>query len=91
MHRRQGIGTKLIKMFLALADIEDEEVYLSARPVGNVTKETLERLDKYYMRFGFTVRDGGLTVVHMKRLCRSVKSRNHTSDGARFTANDNNL
>lgn len=65
--RGQGIGAQLIKKILILADAEDKEVYLSARPIGSNNEEKLMRLVHYYERFGFHSIDRGLSVVYMKR------------------------
>jgi GNAT superfamily N-acetyltransferase len=65
--RRQGIGKQLIGRILALADTQDKEVYVSARPIGPTSEERLASLVTYYERFGFRSYDRGLTVIHMKR------------------------
>ncbi len=69
--RGQGIGAQLIKKILTLADAEDKEVYLCARPIGNSDEEKLMRLVHYYERFGFRSIDRGLSVVYMKRVRHS--------------------
>jgi len=71
--RGQGIGTQLIKKLLTLADAEDKEVYLSARPIGSNDEEKLMRLVHYYERFGFHSIDRGLSVVYMKRVRNSER------------------
>lgn len=69
--RGQGIGSKLIGKILLLADSQDKEIYLSARPIGLHGDEALFRLVHYYERFGFQQTDRGLTVVYMRRLRQS--------------------
>lgn len=67
-YRGQGIGTALIKRVLFMADLFGKEVYLSARTLDGVTgEERLQRLVRFYARFGFTPVDRGLTVVHLAR------------------------
>ncbi|MDI6800328.1 MAG: GNAT family N-acetyltransferase [Actinomycetota bacterium] len=66
-YRGQGIGTFLIKHVLYLADAMKKSVFLSARPIGKMGEDELNRLIDYYTRFGFEVEDRGLTVVYMHR------------------------
>jgi len=77
--RGQGIGAQLINKILILADAEDKEVYLSARPIGSNDEEKLMRLVHYYERFGFHSVDRGLSVVYMKRARNSERDcENHS-------------
>ncbi len=69
--RGQGIGSQLINRVLILADAQDKEVYLSARPIGQTDEVRLQALVDYYRRFDFVPTDRGLTVVYMKRARRS--------------------
>ena len=71
--RGQGIGTQLFKKILILADAEDKEVYLSARPIGSNDEGKLMRLVHYYERFGFRSIDRGFSVVYMKRARNSER------------------
>jgi len=66
-HRSQGIGTKLIRRVLRLAESVGKDVYISARPISSYNEEKLEQLITYYQRFGFEVIDRGLTVAYMQR------------------------
>ncbi len=66
-HRSKGIGTELINIILLRADTLGKSVNLSARPIGVTSEEKLQRLVKYYEKFGFTSMDRGLSVVYMSR------------------------
>lgn len=65
--RSQGIGTELIKRLLILADGQQKDVFLSARPIGSSSEDQLARLVSYYEGFGFSTIDKGFSVVYMKR------------------------
>ncbi len=69
-HRGAGIGRQLIERVLCLADSLGKDVYLSARPIGQASKDALERLILYYQRFGFVVQDRALTTAYMRRPAR---------------------
>jgi GNAT superfamily N-acetyltransferase len=66
-YRNNGIGSVLIERVIVLADTMGKDIYISARPIGNLTDEKLNRLVDYYRRFGFDIVDKGLTVVYMVR------------------------
>ena len=72
-YRNNGIGTMLIKHILLLADSLNKEVRLSARPIGSLSEEKLQRLVAYYKRLGFQVLDRGQTIVYMMRRVDQVK------------------
>ncbi len=57
----------LINRLLLMADGMQKEIFVSARPLGNNSEETLKRLVNYYGRFGFEAYDRGLTSVCMVR------------------------
>ena len=65
--RSQGIGSALINKVILLADAQDKEIFLSARPIGSSSEDQLARLVSYYERFGFVTVDKGFSVVYMKR------------------------
>jgi len=73
-YRNRGIGTLLIRHVLSLADAMQKDVMVSARPIGTSNEETLQRLVRYYERFGFREFDRGLTVVYMRRRPGDVSS-----------------
>lgn len=75
-HRNKGVGAMLIQRVLLLADSMGKNIFVSARPIGNNSEERLDRLVKYYSRFGFEVTDRGLTVVYMARKARWQSSSN---------------
>ena len=66
-HRGLGTGSLLVRHVLDMADAMGKEVLVSARPIGPVSPERLERLVRYYERFGFAVYDTGLTTAYMRR------------------------
>lgn len=72
-YRNSGIGTILINRILFLADCLGKEVRLSARPIGSVSEEKLERLTAFYKRLGFKVLDRGLTVSYMARHVKKIQ------------------
>lgn len=65
--RGRGIGSGLIRHILVLADSLGKNVRVSARPLGSMSEERLQRLVTYYRRFGFEEVDRGLSAVHMVR------------------------
>jgi len=65
--RKKGVGTGLVQHVLLLADQMKKPVRVSARPIGSMSPESLQRLVQYYERLGFREIDRGLTVVHMLR------------------------
>jgi predicted GNAT family acetyltransferase len=67
--RKQGIGTMLIEHVLVMANSMKKDVYVTARPFYSASQENIERLVRYYERFGFRVYDRGLTVAYMVRKC----------------------
>lgn len=71
-HRNQGIGSKLIRHILILADQLEKDVNVSARPIGGYTEDKVEFLIDYYKKFGFRVIDRGLTVAYMTRKFKDV-------------------
>lgn len=70
-HRGQGIGTFLIDHILILADEQGKDVLLSARPIGAVNDEKVQKLVRFYQKFGFEVYDRGLTVAYMRRKAKA--------------------
>ncbi len=66
-HRGKGIEAFLINHVLTLADKMQKEVYLTARPRGNVNDENIDRLVKYYRKFDIFEYDRGLTASYMRR------------------------
>ncbi len=66
-HRGCGIGTSLIRRLLVLADGMKKEVLTSARPIGSVDSEKVERLVRFYEKFDFQVYERGVSAVYMKR------------------------
>lgn len=69
--RSTGLGTELILRLLAIADAVGKPVHTTARPIGQSNPEILERLVRYYERFGFASVDRGFRTVHMKRPARN--------------------
>lgn len=67
-HRGLGLGSLLIRRVLLVADALHKPVLTKARPIGGYSAEALERLVRYYARFGFHPGHRGLTAVHMRRL-----------------------
>lgn len=66
-HRNKGVGSIMINRLLIMADSMSKDIFVSARPIGNNSEETLRRLVRYYERFGFEAYDMGLTTVFMVR------------------------
>jgi len=66
-HCSKGIGTKLIRHILILADQLGKQVRLSARPIGGTSEARLQRLIAYYQKFGFYVEDRGNSIAYMVR------------------------
>jgi GNAT superfamily N-acetyltransferase len=67
--RGQGHGSLLLKRLLAVADVLCKPVVTVARPLGGGNSpDALDRLVRYYERFGFRAVRRGLTTVHMRRL-----------------------
>lgn len=62
-----GVGTILMRRLLILADLLHKAVYLTARPLGVNTPESLARLVRFYERYGFEAYDHGETTVYMVR------------------------
>ena len=71
-HRGQGIGRQLVERVLRAADGAGKAVYLTARPIGACNAETLERLIRFYERFGFETQDRGVTAAYMRRAAGRV-------------------
>jgi len=71
--RNGGIGSRLVKQFLDLADIWQRDVHLAARPIGlgSGAEENLGKLYRFYSRFGFVETGRGVTVIHMVRPFRA--------------------
>ncbi len=66
--RGHGIGTLLVRRLLFMADALGKPVLTVARPLGGGNSpDALERLVRYYLRFGFQPVHQGLTTVHMRR------------------------
>ena len=74
-HRSKGIGTKLIRHILILADQLGKQVRLSARPIGDTSEERLQRLIAYYQRFGFCLEDRGNSIAYMVRNVPVVENK----------------
>ena len=68
--RGGGLGSFLVRRLLGLADLLGKPVLTTARPIGGNSPEALERLVRYYARFGFQSAQRGLTAVHMRRPAR---------------------
>jgi predicted GNAT superfamily acetyltransferase len=66
--RGRGIGSTMLRRLLALADAGKKPVLTIARPVGQNTPETLERLVKFYESFGFRTVGRGVASVTMRRV-----------------------
>ncbi len=66
-HRGRGVGRGLVRHVLVLADCLKKDVYVSARPIGRITPQNLEKLVLFYQGFGFQAYDRGQTVVYMRR------------------------
>jgi len=73
--RGQGLGTLLVYRLLRMADASGKPVLLTARPLGGNSPEALERLVRYYGRFGFQAVQRGLTTVGMRRVPRGADRR----------------
>jgi len=66
--RGHGIGSLLVRRLLFMADALHKPVLTVARPLGGGNSpDALERLVRYYLRFGFQPVHRGLTTVHMRR------------------------
>lgn len=76
--RNKGIGTILTNHILLLADCYKKEVHVSARPIGSFSEDHLQRLVKFYKRFGFEVLERGLTIAYMVRHSRGNASSETT-------------
>lgn len=66
-HRGQGIGTLLLNYVISLADSKGKKIFVSARPIGQLNAERLEKLIVFYERHGFEVYDRGVTTAYMVR------------------------
>lgn len=66
-HRRQGIGASLINHMIKFAEGLGKDVLVSVRPIGSHTEERLQKLVKYYKKFGFTETGKGVSTVYMIR------------------------
>lgn len=66
-YRNNGIGRSLIMHVLIIADQMGKVVRVSARPIGECSEERLQRLIKYYKRFGFDVEDRGHSIAYLVR------------------------
>jgi GNAT superfamily N-acetyltransferase len=68
-HRGQGIGRLLMGYVLCMADQRGKSVKLSARPIGQGSRQSdrLERLVHFYTGLGFAVTGRGVTAVEMVR------------------------
>ena len=66
-HRKQGIGTLLIERVIALADALGKDIFVTARPIGASGEAALSKLVRYYVRFGFTIADRGISTAYMVR------------------------
>jgi len=66
--RGQGIGSQLVKQFIDLANVQNKDIYLTARPLGGRTNpERLARLVNFYKKSGFDILEEGISVCHMVR------------------------
>ena len=74
-HRNKGVGTILVNRLLVMADSMNKDIFVSVRPIGNNSEETLRRLVRYYEHFGFETYDTGLTTVFMVRKASSDMPR----------------
>lgn len=74
-HRGQGIGSQLVARVLCLADGLGKDVYVTARPIGSYSDDALERLIRYYERFGFELQDRGFSAGYMRRLRPASNAR----------------
>jgi GNAT superfamily N-acetyltransferase len=67
-HRGKGVGEKLLKHIVTLADMNAKPINLTARPIGGQLNDAaLTRLVKFYQRFDFEEIDKGVTVSYMRR------------------------
>ncbi|MBU0675932.1 MAG: GNAT family N-acetyltransferase [Proteobacteria bacterium] len=66
-HRSKGVGSQMIRHILTLADGLAKKVHVSARPIGNVSEERLQRLIKFYQQFGFYQVDRGHSIAYLVR------------------------
>jgi len=65
--RGLGLGTELVRRLLVLADAACKPVLTTARPIGATAPVALERLERYYSRFGFSVVERGVSSTRMRR------------------------
>ncbi len=71
--RGRGIGSILINRVIKCANLAGKDVHLSARPLaGRTNPERLERLIRFYEKFGFKELERGVTVCHMIRTATPV-------------------
>lgn len=68
--RHRGIGSLLVERLILLAESIGKPVRLVARPVGQSSPESLERLAIFYRRFGFIETERRLTSILMSRPAR---------------------
>lgn len=73
--RGRGLGTQLVERLLVLADAADKAILTTARPIGSLSTQSIERLTRYYERLGFTVVERGVSSVGMRRESRSGRFR----------------
>lgn len=69
--RSAGHGSTLLARVLALADALEKPVRLKARPIGVSAPGALERLVRYYERFGFAAVGREAASVDMVRPARA--------------------
>lgn len=75
-HRGQGIGARLMHRVLLLADHLEKDVRLSARIIaGGASEERLQRLLRFYARFGFEPLDRGVSMVNLVRRKRLAENQ----------------
>ncbi|MEW6109862.1 MAG: GNAT family N-acetyltransferase [Nitrospirota bacterium] len=60
LYRGQGIGTMLINHILLLADHTGKDTRVTVRPIGSAGEEKLQRLIRYYRKFGFEILEPAL-------------------------------
>ena len=66
-HRKQGVGTTLVKHVLMLADCTGKTISVTTRPMGGDGGERLQRLIRFFERFGFVVQETALNTAYMIR------------------------
>jgi ribosomal protein S18 acetylase RimI-like enzyme len=74
--RGKGCGGSLLRYLIEYSGLRKKDIQLSARPIGGGTSpERLERLVRFYEKYGFVEVERGVTV------CKMVRSRSNGDGG----------